>query len=364
MKSWRIIVGAVAAAVSVTVGFAPPAEAGGHRGFVDVRSSAAVRASIAAVGGGEVWVAGTADNGQVRLEHRKRGTWTTSQLPVTADETLQLHATGPRNVWLVSGGQLWHYRTSWRRVTLPRSELATAVFDPPGKDLYVGTYHTEPGPYGTDVVARLFRFDGRQWKATGGPELPDDWKQTGTKIIKSVKVTRGQVYATVLWHPPAAVVINDTYRVDGATWTSVVRTFMRSGGGVMQLGAWLSYRDGVQVFIGTADPSPGPSSLLCDRVTSAGDVTACPPASGGVSAGVLPDRGPAVLGGQDWNAWENNTVVPKQGRFLLRERNGVERVLSGDPGDTTVAMSIDPANSEVWAITKAGDQYSVQRYRR
>ena len=82
------------------------------RGFTPVRSDTTVRTSIAAVGGGQVWVAGATPGGNVRLERRIHGEWRTTELPVKVNSFLQLSGTSPHDVWLVSGGELWHFTTA------------------------------------------------------------------------------------------------------------------------------------------------------------------------------------------------------------------------------------------------------------
>lgn len=372
MGSLRRIVTAVACAGALAAGLVQPATAAGggsaKAGFSPVRSSADVRTSVAAVGGGQVWVAGSTGDGQVRLEHLLRGRWWTTELPVKADEYTQISGSGPRDVWLVSGGELWHYTKNWRRVKLPKGEIATAVQDVPGKNVYVGTYRTAVSPQGySDVIARLFRFNGNRWTSLGGPELPDEWQTTGTRFVERIVVNRGKVLAEVRRNPPSPMVIHDVYRVDAKVWTNIARTGDLGRQSEMRLAGWLSYPDQTQTFLGYAGMPNGESvsvySLSCLQVT--GDAsTSCPPSQTAVSAAVLLTGGPAVLGGRDWAAYENNAWVNHQGTFVLRQRNGTERVLAGDPGDATVAMSADPAGSNVWAITREAGQYSIQRYRR
>lgn len=101
---------------------------------------------------------------------------------------------------------------------------------------------------------------------------------------------------------------------------------------------------------------------VCEQVT--GNTTGdCAAPRTAVTAAVQPAHGPAVLGGRDWVVMEDGTQVPKEGQFLARDRDGTERAIPGDPGDATVAMSADPSGRVVWAITKEGSTYSVQKYR-
>lgn len=373
MGAVRAIATAVACAGALAAGLVQPATAAGggsaKAGFSPIRSSAAVRTSIAAVGGGQVWVAGATSDGQVRLEHLRGGRWWTTELPVKASESTQISGSGPRDVWLVSGGELWHYTKNWRRMTLPEGEIATAVQDVPGKNVYVGTYQRAIGAEGhSDVIARLFRFNGSRWTSLGGPELPDAWKATGTKLVKRIVVNRGRVLAEVRWAPPSPLVLRDVYRVDAKGWTHVARNGNLDHNNEMSLDGWLSYPDQTQTFLGYSGTVPSGDSVTvysldCVEVTKVAS-TSCPPSQTAVSAAVLLPGGPAVLGGRDWVKYENGAWVNHQGGFLLRQRNGTERILGGDPGDATVAMSADPEGHNVWAITREAGQYSIQRYRR
>lgn len=364
MSSIRAMVAALACAGTLLTGFATSADAAGNNGFKPVRGDATVRTSIAAVGGGQVWVAGASTDGNVRLEQRvPGGQWRTTTLPVKADEYTQLSGTSTSDVWLVSDGQLWHFKKSWKRVALPKGQLATAVTDVAGKNVYVGAYRKATSPQGfSDVIARVYRFDGTKWKSLGGPELPDAWESTGTMKVNRVVVNRGDVLAEVRWLPPSPLVIHEVYRVNSGGWTKIERTGQYGRQSEGRSAGWLSYSNRTEVFLGYNTTENVGTTLSCGKVK--GETTgSCPLSQTAVTAAVQPAKGPAVLGGMDWVAMENGTQVSKQGRFLSRERNGTERVIPGDPGDTTVAMSADPAGGAVWAITKAGSTYSIQKYR-
>lgn len=344
----------------LTVVPATPSEAA--EGFTKVRSSTVERTSITAVAPGEVWVAGKAANGRVRLEHRTGGTWWTAQLPVQANPSMTIHGSAKNDVWLVSSGELWRYNGAWRKVALPDERKATAVFDVVGKNVYVGTYRAATGDYGPDRIAELLRYDGRTWTNLGGPELPDEWRNSGSKEIRRIMVTNGTVRAETLYQPPSPMTRHEVYQISGTTWTVVAITGGSNRDARSRLAGWLSYGNGTQVFLGYDKPSSQPLSPSCKQVT--GSVSSDCTTMTAVGAAVLLRGGPAVLGGMDWQRQENGTLVDVPGQFLLRYANGTERVLGGDPGDTTLAMAADPTGATVWAITKEGDRYSIQRYRR
>lgn len=361
MGRWRRAATALVC-VAALVGVPTTPATAAVEGFSTVRTGTAQRNSITAVAPGDVWVAGRASNGRVRLEHFTGGQWWTAQLPVQADESLAVHGTAKKDVWLVSSGQLWRYQGSWRKVALPASRQATAVFDVKGKDVYVGTKRAATGDAGPDVIAELYRFNGRSWTRLGGPELPDQWRTSGVKTITRIMVTGGRVSAEVTWRPPAAVEIWQVFSVSGAQWTEIARTGQRSGNSLVRLPGWISYASGTQLFVGYGEGGSGPVTSECLRVV-AGTTESCSSASAATAA-VLPRGGPAVLGGRDWQRVEDGAFVDVPGRFLARRADGTERTLAGDPGDRTIALAADPTGATVWALTIEGERYAIQRYRR
>ncbi len=359
--------GAGAVAV-LAMGVPATAASASSPAFRPVHTLAGQPTSITAVGRSDVWSAGKTADGQVLLQHVTNGRLRTQVLPVEASDDLAIHGSSADDVWLVSGGELWHYTgRAWRQVALPEGFVAaTAVFDVPGRNVYVGAYEHLQGQF-NDTVAQLFRYDGRTWTSLGGPEWPDGWDQAGTEKLSKINVVGKKVFAESHVYPPASMTYWAAYEVDGTTWTRFARTGEQSPANNSRMNAWIVNSTATShLFLGirglATDPMPQRPDCMIAVVGQ--DPTSCT-TSTAVGDAAKFSNGTVVIGGNDWRS--NNPGEPEawqQGSFVLRSTNGTERKIGGDPGDETLDMAVDPSGRIAWALTRSGDTYTLQKYDR
>lgn len=367
-QAWLVVATAVASLATSAVVAAPaqavrsislsakPLKSAG-KGFSPVRQLSGQARSVLAVGD-DVWVAEKGGDGKVLLERSRSGTWSTSTLPVTADNTLALSGSASDDVWLVSGGQLWHYTSTWTKQTLAENTTATAVLDVAGPDVFVGTRTSAPTEFGTDSYAELRRFDGTIWTSLGGPELPTQWTFAGSEPITRIRQVDGSIFAETNLQPPSSYALWQVYAVTGTRWTPAIGTGEVGHGANSRTPGWISYSATNQLFLGTENGEPQPAPIcrtLINTVQSTCSTTTA------VGAAVKLADGRVIIGGNDWRtSFIGQPKTYGQGTFRARATDGTETPIKGDPGEATVDLST--ANAVVWAITTSGDRSTLQRY--
>lgn len=118
----------------------------------------------------------------------------------------------------------------------------------------------------------------------------------------------------------------------------------------------LPERDGF-TLLGDSESGRGPSGL-CDRWSPRTGEADCTTRFVVAAADRLRD-GRIVVGERDHRRSGTPTAP---GGFGIRSRSGAERVLSGDPGDTTIALAAEKGTNTAWAVTRTGDVTSLQRF--
>lgn len=355
--------------VLVTAAGVLPAQAAPNRGFEPVRATASAGQALTAVSANEAWVAGAGADGRIVVERIAGRRSTSTTLDVTAGyEPISLDNSSSRMVWLAAGGELWQYNgRKWARVTMPEGVTrVSAVHVASSRVVYVGAQEPNPvpNPYGL-MNNVIYKHDVRAgtWERIPGPVRPGPADSPGGQRIDRIKLVGSQLFTEVTYFPPASSYFMSVHRLDGSTWTKVVATGDRGGGANSASPGWIASAPDRQLFLGASLLEGAPQRPTCIELTAAG-TQECQTrtAVGGADATT---RGRVVIGGTDWQSWDQETTqfVQHEGIFVLRRPDGTERQIPGDPGDRTIAVDAPSRGTTVWALTSEGERTWVQRYR-
>ena len=355
------------AGVVITAAGVLPSQAAPARGFEPVRATTGAGEALTAVSPNEAWVAGAGADGKVVVERVTGRRSTSTTLDVTADSgPISLDSSSSRQVWLAAGGQLWRYDgTQWASVPLPVGVTrVSAVHVASSRVVYVGAQEPNPvpNPYGlTENV--IYRHDVRAgtWERIPGPTRPGPPDAPGAQRIDRIKLVGSHLFTEVTHFPAANSNWTSVHRWDGSAWTKVIDTGNRGGGSTSSSPGWIASAPDQQLFLGASLTPGAPQHPTCAQITPAGQ-QACE-TSTAVGGADAVTGGRVVIGGTDWNTWDQQAGFTKhEGTFVLRQPDGSEQQIPGDPGSRTIA--VDAARgSTVWALTSDGDRTWVQRYR-
>lgn len=304
---------------------------------------------------GQLWIAERTNDGKILLEHKSGRYWGSYRLniPVGAGDTVDLHGAG-NDMWLTAAGQLWHFKgRSWSKVATPGKAAATTVFDVAGPTVYVGLS-------GEAKNTGIYTLRNGRWSSLGRPS--DNGMPAPFFSPKDVQVVGGKVFANWEASPRSATVWWNAFVYQNGSWGSPFASHSFGSGSYNHLGAWLVPNTTTQYTFGSASSvSEGlPWFARCRAWTQkAGDITCTTRFAAGAGA-VLPD-GRMVLGGSDYKYYTSPKV---EGQFGIRTADGTERTIPGNPGDATLAMTVEPGGSTVWAATVSGKTTRLQSWNR
>lgn len=328
-------------------------------GFRAVRTTAAPVVAMHSPARGQVWFLERDASGRIILQRNDDGRWSTTRLPVTHTDYQKpdLHGSAANDVWVTAGGQLWRFDgRRWSRVGLPAGARATTVHDVPGPSVYVGLS-------GDLRTTGIYRLERGRWTSLGRPadsgtDTPYGPSYTPTDLTR----TDGRWFATWLARPKSAAQWEMAAAYENGTWKPLYQTYMYGSGTYVRLGAWLvPTRDDQLVFTTWRYSSDDPSAASgsCTRWTKAHGTTQPCRTTWAVGAAAVLPNGNIVLGGDDVR---RAGQAPVEGTFGIRTKAGVEKYVGGDPGDATLAMTVEPRTTRVWAATKKGDVTTIQRW--
>ncbi len=334
-------------------------------GFTVVRATPHEPVGLYAPRRNEVWVLERAGESGIVLQHLGRGRWTTTRLAgqLPSDGYRQaIDGTAWNEVWVAAGDRIWRYDGgAWKRIANPRlasgeSLPATMVADAPG-----------PGAYVATRSHGIFRYDGRTWTSLGHPgpqgepRYPGEIRDTYWPIAMAVR--DGRLYVSFEWFVQRAA--HQLYRYDNGTWAQLAQGLGTRGTGASELpGAWILHDGRHLSVLGAVRVSKLSGSVIggyCAAWTSRAETSRCTTGEA-VGAGALRSDGTVVVGGVDRVGTSFAGAPTVQARFVLRDVQGRETAIAGDPGDATIAMTSEPRTGVTWAATRTGDTYALQRW--
>lgn len=332
-------------------------------GFAVVRKAAAEPIAMYSPRAGELWVVERGGDDEIVLEHLRGGRWTTTRLAG------QLPWDGPRqvidgsardDVWLAAGERIYRYDgRRWRSVPTPRLPGDTAL------QAVVVADVRGPGTYVATFDQGVFRYDGRRWVALGKPAPLQPPRAESADSADAdywprfMDVRDGHPY--VLFERFDRRAYLELYRYDRA-WTRLAEGLGSRGPHVSEEPrAWALERGPKVTVLGFLNAPPGVVGGTCYTWRPGQSTSPCL-TSASVSAGAERPDGTLVLGGR--TSVEGNLQEPTEvpGRFVIRDRAGVETVIPGDPGEETIALAVEPRSGVTWAATRTGESYSLQRW--
>lgn len=335
-------------------------------GFVPQHTPLATPLALHSTRAGELWVLERDDDGRIVLEHLRGGTWRTIRLDGTVTsfaESVDLTGSAWNDVWLATGSELWRFDgRTWRKVALPPAAdggrvSPVKITDVRGQGVYVGTH--DDG---------VFRRVGQRWVALGKPRPQGEPRFPGQRLDRywpvGMGVHRGQLYVSFEWFQQRAV--HQLYRYDRSGWTQLGDSMGSRGSSASEIPrAWMLWDDGRGraqfLTAGTVRAQPGPIGGLCAAWRSGAAPAPCTTTQA-VGGGAVRGDGRIVLAGTDFRDPSRENAPWVQGRFVLRDDSGVEKTVSGDPGDETIAVATEPGTRTSWALTRTGSQFTLQRW--
>lgn len=344
------------------------------RGFTPVDLPRAVRGAqplvVHASAPNQVWVAARGTDGRLVMLLRQGASWTVhrTSVAVAADAVVTMDGGARDEVWVAAGQSLLRFDGKrWNDVSRPDTTYLR-ITDAPGTAVYAAWKATSEGTYGNlHVGSAAARGHLRDLAATGlGAAIPA-WAR-----VTDLEVSDGTVFVAGMWQQhkfsdqTVASPVNGKWTVrgtaamDGYSGTGRANAFIPRNGGFLFLGEnpWSSPNQIVVQGL-CKEWTPGlPNEWGYETGTHRECTTA-----GAVGAAAERSDGRIVIGGRDEDTRRANTGKrAEQGTFRLRERNGKERVIQGDPGDATLSVAVQPRTNTAWAVTKQGGVNTLQQW--
>lgn len=302
----------------------------------------------------DVWVAARGRDGRLLLLRQQNGRWTVhgTTVRVAAGERVTLDGLTSSEVWAVAGGTLLRFDGRRWRNAGERGVIYTTVSDAPGTGAYYGRSPVAPGS--REAVGRLDRrlrhstLSASFGEANGNPSNLGALRVVGSRVFAEWS---GQEFNTGSTH---------VWEYVGGRWEDRYTHGWRAPReGDITPHAWLVQRGGRLLSLGGfAKRQSGDLTGTCTTWSPLKGAAECA-TSGVVGAADTRSDGRVVIGG---NAGiENGRPVPAT--FRLREAGGRERVVPGDPGRSTVSLSVEPRTDVAWAITTTGRKVHLQTAR-
>ncbi|GMA42340.1 hypothetical protein [Mobilicoccus caccae] len=324
-------------------------------GFTPVRTLTGDVMAMTSTAKGQLWIAARGADDKLVLQHKDGARWRTHRMPmqVSPHDDVELHGSARGDVWMVAAGTLWHYTGSrWQKVSLPAGTTATAVYDVAGRDAYVGLR-------GDVRTTGVYTLRGSRWISHGRPDdgdhpYPPAWHPT------DLRVADGKLFGNWMGRSSSAAQWQNSFAYEGGTWTNLFQTHFIGGGSYATLGAWLVPDATTQIVMGSGSSSSDmPWYPTCTMWTKAEGEKSCT-SQWATGAAALLRGGRVVVGGMDYQHPAQSKV---EATFGIRTRDGGERLISGDPGDRTVAMAVEPGTDIAWAATRTGSVTTLQNWK-
>ncbi len=308
---------------------------------------------------GELWLATTANDGSVQLDHLRAGRWTTETVPVDDWGEILLTGTSRDDVWLAVGASLRRYDgRRWTTVALPARDFGarpfrtTSVVSPRRGVLYVALSSAE-----WFVASRVFRYAQGRWTELGDPSLERGYHQVvQMKVVDGALLARAQNLTSEDFESYVGGKVTVLY----SNWFLADTPFHISGWYPRSYSNHLLLGQGG--FEGTAP--------MCQRWIGAEPLVDCA-TTRVISASAQLRNGTIVLAGTDRYRFVDPRTGTTQGEWVeggfgLRFPDGREIPLAGGPGESTEFFVAEAHRNAAWAVTTTytgtGYKYYLQRY--
>ena len=307
----------------------------------------------------DLWIAARGRDGALMMIRKLGNRWTAHRTSVSlaADAAVTIDGLDAKEVWATAAGSLLRFDgRRWADIGA-RGVTYTTVADAPGRGAYAGTRKAISE---SSHESRVIWTDGRRTRDLGSvyPDMP------GRATLARIRVSGSQVFAEWGGQKANGSALDVWGHVRGTWVERYVNQWEQPRWAEQHATSWLVTSRGSLLTLGRDMPrSNGQTSAirgLCHQWTGTGKRVDCTTA-GAVGAADVRSDGRVVIGGDD--AAPTATTPLTAGTFRMRDRTGTETVIPGDPGDATLALTVEPRTHVAWALTRTGSTTTLQTYR-